>query len=75
MKLIVETFAAVKTNNGMLAGLGLWITVQAARLNWWKAQLQAAQVPVHCRGLRCQDLALSCINRIWRNKDVEIGGS
>lgn len=65
MILIVEACATFKTKTGTFAGLGLWITVQAIRLNLLKAQLQGAEVPVHYHVLQCQDLALSCISRKW----------
>jgi len=53
---IVEACAAQTVNIEMFAAPGLWIIVQAEKLNLLKAQLQGAQVRVHYRGLPCQDL-------------------
>jgi hypothetical protein len=55
---IVEAFAARIINIEMFAALGLWIIVQAEKLNLSKAQLLGAQVVVHYHGLQSQDPGL-----------------
>ena len=53
---IVEACAAQTVNIEMFVDPGLWIIVQAEKLNLLKAQLQGAQVRVHYHGLLYQDL-------------------